>query len=233
MIPFRDNIPARTKPVVTVTIILVNVIVFLYELALPADGLESFFFANGLVPAKLEAFGMDPVGAVTQVGSGMFTSMFLHGGLLHLLGNMWYLWIFGDNIEDRMGHFRFLLFYLLCGLLAGGAHLVFNLDSSIPSIGASGAVAGVLGAYLLSYPFARILTIIPLFIIWPIIELPALLVLGFWFLVQLFNGFAFLGASPELAGGVAWWAHIGGFFAGILLVGLFARPVVRRYRFEA
>jgi membrane associated rhomboid family serine protease len=145
---------------------------------------------------------------------------------------MWYLWIFGDNVEDRMGHFRFLVFYLLCGLLAGGAHLLFNLESSIPSIGASGAVAGVLGAYLLSYPFARVATIIPLFLLWPIVELPAVLVLGVWFLVQLSSGFAALSVAAQAAGGIAWWAHIGGFLSGMLLIGIFARPVRRRYEWE-
>ena len=158
--------------------------------------------------------------------------MFLHAGWFHLIGNMWFLWIFGDNVEDRLGHFRFLVFYLICGALASLAHILFNLNSVIPSVGASGAVAGVLGAYLVTYPFARVLTLIPLFFLWPVVELPAILVLGFWFLVQLLNGTAPVAVASETAGGVAWWAHIGGFLAGIVLLLILAKPPTRRYYWE-
>lgn len=219
MIPFRDNIPARRYPVMTVTIIAVNVLAFFYELSLPTPLLQPFLATYGVVPAHVH-----PV--------SLLTSMFLHGGWLHLLGNMWFLWIFGDNVEDRMGAGRFLAFYLLCGFLGGLAHLVFNLGSNVPSIGASGAIAGVLGAYLISYPFARVLTIVPLLLFWPIIELPAILVLGFWFLIQLFNGAASVGVAAQMSAGVAWWAHIGGFIAGMLLLSSFAREPVRRYYWE-
>lgn len=233
MIPFRDNIPSRTFPLVTLAIIVANVAVFLYELTLPAPQLESFIRYNAVIPGKLRYLAEAPGLVLADTGRTVLWSMFLHGGWFHLLGNMWYLWIFGDNVEDRMGHFRFLVFYLLCGAAGSWAHILFNLDSRIPSIGASGAIAGVLGAYLICYPFARVLTLIPLFLLWPVVELPALIVLGSWFLVQLLNGAATIAASTQTATGVAWWAHIGGFAAGLILVGLFARPAPRRYRWEA
>lgn len=231
MIPFRDNIPSRRYPLMTVLIILVNVGAFLYELSLPPRALEQFIFVYGIVPARLQLAADYPV----QVFSGLATSslfaMFLHGGWIHLLGNMWYLWIFGDNIEDRMGHFRFVIFYLICGFAATAAHILFNPDSRIPSIGASGAVAGVLGAYLLSYPYARILTLLPFFLFWPIVELPAVLVLGLWFFIQVMSGTAAVATSAQ-TGGVAWWAHIGGFVAGLILIEIFAKRPVRRYYWE-
>jgi membrane associated rhomboid family serine protease len=156
--------------------------------------------------------------------------MFLHGGWLHLIGNMWYLWIFGDNVEDRVGHIRFLAFYLLCGFGAGIAHTIINANTAVPSIGASGAIAGVLGAYLVSYPFARVLTLVPLFIFIQIIEIPAVIVLGLWFVIQFFNGTAALASTTAAsAGGVAWWAHVGGFLLGVLLIGLFPRRGRQRY----
>lgn len=231
MIPFRDNVAARRYPVMTVSLILLNLAIFVYELNLPPSELEELIFSYGATPARfLPEAAEDSVLPLALLS--LFTSMFLHGGWLHVLGNMWYLWIFGDNIEDRMGHLRFLVFYLSCGLLAGVAHTSLNLSSSIPSIGASGAVAGVLGAYLVSYPFARILTIVPLFLFWPIIELPAILVLGSWFLIQFFYGTTALQQTAEVAGGVAWWAHIGGFLAGIVLLQLFASsPKTRRRTF--
>ncbi|MFQ5738659.1 MAG: rhomboid family intramembrane serine protease [Acidobacteriota bacterium] len=232
MIPFRDNIPSRRYPLVTVAIIMANVAAFFYELSLGSDTIDSFIQLNGVIPAKLELALRAPIAVFSDTGRTMLWSMFLHGGWFHLIGNMWYLWIFGDNVEDRMGHFRFLGFYLLCGFIASAVHIAFNLDSRIPSIGASGAVAGVLGAYMISYPFARVLTLVPLFLIWPVLELPALFVLGFWFLVQFLNGAASLTAASQTAGGVAWWAHIGGFVAGILLLSFFAKPQNRRYSWK-
>jgi rhomboid family protein len=159
--------------------------------------------------------------------------MFLHGGWLHLIGNMWYLWIFGDNIEDRLGHFSYLIFYLLCGLGAGVVHTILNYDVRVPSIGASGAIAGVLGAYLVSYPGARILTLIPIFIFMQIIEIPAVIVLGFWFIMQFLSGTASLASATANAGGVAWWAHVGGFVIGMILVGLFPRRDRSRYEYHS
>src|SRR6185295_4203448 len=161
------------------------------------------------------------------------TAMFLHGGWLHLIGNMWYLWIFGDNIEDRLGHVTYLLFYLLCGLGAGIVHTFFNAESVLPSVGASGAIAGVLGAYVISYPFARVVTLVPIFIFVQIIEIPALIVLGFWFVMQLFTGTAALATTSANNGGVAWWAHIGGFVIGIILVSIFPRKDRPRYDYAA
>ncbi len=232
MIPFRDDVRARAFPLVTLGIILVNIALFFYEVSLPAPVLESFISQNGVVPARMGFFSQAPGAVLAFTGRTVLWSMFLHGGWFHLLGNMWYLWIFGDNVEDRMGHFRFLVFYLACGACASAAHIFLNLDSRIPSIGASGAIAGVLGAYLVSYPFARVMTIIPLFLFWPIVELPAIVVLGGWFLVQLLNGTASVGATAETVGGIAWWAHIGGFLAGVLLINVFAKPTPRRYQWE-
>lgn len=221
MLPFRDDVQARRFPLVTIAVIFSNLAVFFYELSVPSPLLEELIFRYGVIPARLGQVTADPVATLGLFGVNLFTSMFLHGGWFHLLGNVWYLWIFGDNVEDRMGRFRFLLFYLLCGLIAGAIHTFFNLSSTIPSIGASGAIAGVLGAYLVSFPFARVLTLVPLFLFWPIIELPAILVLGSWFLIQLLNGTAAVAVSSQTAGGVAWWAHIGGFLAGMMLLTAF------------
>ena len=229
MIPFRDNIPSRSFPIITVLIIAINTLAFLYELSL-GRGLERFMYQYSVVPAAV----LSPSSNVTlpELIVPYFTSMFLHAGWMHLIGNMWYLWIFGDNIEDRLGHFGFLIFYLLCGLGAGIVHTLFNPYSTVPSLGASGAIAGVLGAYLVSYPFARVLTLLPIFVFIQIIEIPALIVLGFWFLLQFLYGAASLG-SPASAGGVAWWAHVGGFVVGIILLSVFPKEPVAHPRYEA
>jgi membrane associated rhomboid family serine protease len=218
MIPFRDNIPSLRFPICTVTIIAANVIVFLYELYLPGPALEGFVSRFGVVPSRFldSSAGLTTLLFVSTVP--FISSMFIHAGFLHLLGNMWYLWIFGDNIEDRLGRGRFLLFYLSCGVIASLIHLAFNFGSDLPSVGASGAIAGILGAYLVTFPHARILTLIPIFIFWQIIELPAILVLGFWFLIQLLSGTAAIAVFSQSGGGVAWWAHVGGFVAGMLLI---------------
>jgi membrane associated rhomboid family serine protease len=221
MIPFRDNIPSRTFPVITITIILANVLVFLYELGL-GRGLEPFMMQYGVVPAAVFAWPQSNL-PFTAVALPFLTSMFLHGGWLHLIGNMWYLWIFGDNVEDRLGHFTFLIFYVLCGIGAGIVHTVVNYDNVVPTVGASGAIAGVLGAYVISYPTARVLTLLPIFIFWPMVEVPAVFFLGFWFIVQFFSGTASLGTSVSAGGGVAFWAHIGGFIIGMILVTMFPR----------
>lgn len=222
MIPFRDNIPSRTYPIITVFIILINVLAFLYELSL-GRALEPFIKQYGVVPALVYAWPHSDL-AFSVVAVPFLTSMFLHGGWLHLIGNMWYLWIFGDNVEDRLGHFKFLIFYLLAGLGAGIVHTIFNANTVIPSVGASGAIAGVLGAYLVSFPYARVLTLIPIFFFIQVIEVPAMIVLGFWFVVQFLNGTASLASTAATdGGGIAWWAHIGGFVIGMLLLGLFPR----------
>lgn len=214
MIPLRDTIPSRTVPIVNYTLIIINGLVFFYQLTLGA-GLPYFVTRYGIVPARFfnpQLFGQDLFGAAVLP---LITFMFLHGGWFHFIGNMLYLWIFGDNVEDRIGHVRYLMFYLLCGLVSGLVQLFIYPSSHLPIVGASGAIAGVMGGYLLLYPFARVVTLFFFFFFVQIIEIPALFFLGFWFLFQ------FLSGSLSLAGeggGVAWWAHIGGFVWGALLV---------------
>lgn len=220
MIPFRDSVPSSRYPIVTVSIIAVNVLAFVYQLTISSgQQLQGFVYSFGMVPARLTASEAFAQYDLPSFWLTLVTSMFLHGGLAHLFGNMLYMWVFADNVEDRMGPWRFLLFYMICGAGAGLVHVFFNPDSTVPTIGASGAVSGVLGAYLLLYPRARVLVLVPLLLIWPIIELPAMLVLGAWFLLQLLSGVGEQGA--EQISGVAWWAHVGGFVVGFLLVHFF------------
>ena len=221
MIPLRDNIPSQRAPVVTVGIIIVNVIVFLNQLALPPRAAARFVYAYGLIPLEISS-GDLLVTHPVPVHATILTSMFVHGGLFHIAGNMLYLWIFGDNVEDRMGRLRFLIFYLLSGLAAAAAQILSNPFSRVPMVGASGAISGILGAYLLLFPHARVVTLI--FFGWFIrlVEIPALFVLGLWIVVQVLSGVL---ASAEEAGGVAWFAHIGGFVAGLVMV----IPLKRRY----
>ncbi len=207
-------------------LILINAAAFLYELSL-GSALESFAGQYGIVPARVLAWPESEL-PFTALALPFLTSMFLHAGWMHLIGNMWYLWIFGDNVEDRLGHFSFLAFYLLSGVGAGIVQTSINPYTTIPSIGASGAIAGVLGAYLVSYPFARVLTLLPLGIMFPIVEIPAMIVLGSWFIIQFFSGAAALAVTDTNVGGVAWWAHIGGFVIGIFLLGLMPKRSVQR-----
>ncbi|HEY7447935.1 MAG TPA: rhomboid family intramembrane serine protease [Vicinamibacterales bacterium] len=209
MIPLRDVIPSRTTPFITIAIIALNAAAFLFEISLPADRLETFFRAYGVVPA---IFSWPTV----------LTSMFLHGGWLHFLGNMLYLWIFGDNVEDRLGHARYTVFYLLCGTVAALAQVWTRPDSMIPTIGASGAIAGVMGAYFVLFPHSRVLTLIPLLVFWELLEIPAIFFLGIWFVMQLFSGVGSLAAAGD-TGGVAFWAHVAGFVAGLGGVFVFRR----------
>lgn len=212
MIPLRDVIPSRTFPFFTIVFISLNSVAFLFELSLGDRALEAFMYRYGVVPVQ---FRWLPV----------FTSMFLHGGWLHFLGNMLYLWIFGDNVEDRLGHGRFVLFYLFCGATAALAHVFMNPLSTVPTIGASGAIAGVMGAYFVMYPHSRILALVPLIIIWDIIEVPAILFLGFWFLMQFFSGVGSIAADVGAeSGGVAFWAHVAGFVAGTGAVLVLRKP---------
>jgi len=201
MIPLRDVIPSRTTPYVTVTIIVLNALAWFLELSLPRDVLPLFLQVYGVVPARLHA-------------TTLLTSMFLHGSWMHVIGNMWYLWIFGDNVEDRVGHGRFIAFYLLCGIAAALGQIVIDPGSTLPTIGASGAIAGVMGAYFVLYPRSRVLTLIPLVIFWEVIEVPAPLLLGFWFLMQLFSAGAIAHTSSTGGGGVAFMAHVVGFLCG-------------------
>jgi membrane associated rhomboid family serine protease len=219
--------------VVSITIIALNVLAFLFELTLDPESLDLFVQEFSVVPGRYLSGGFYPASLLTDTGLVLpvFTAMFLHGGWSHIGGNMLYLWIFGDNVEDRMGHGRFLVFYLLCGVLATGAHILTNAGSTVPSLGASGAIAGVLGGYLLLYPRARVVTLIPIFIFFQTVQIPALFLLGFWFLQQFLYGTMSLGVHSAQTGGVAWWAHIGGFLAGMALVHIFKRRdyrVVRR-----
>ncbi len=216
MIPIRDRNPSGTFPYVTIGIIIVNILIFLYELSL-GSGLGEFIMKFGVVPLKVSYYSQVPGLSFINTFFPFISSMFLHGGFVHLIGNMWFLWIFGDNIEDKLGHFKFTAFYFLCGIIASSVHVFFNSQSNVPCVGGSGAIAGVLGAYMITFPHARVVTIVPLFVFIQVMELPAIFVLGFWFVIQFFNGAASITASASGAG-VAWWAHIGGFAAGVIIL---------------
>jgi membrane associated rhomboid family serine protease len=201
VIPLRDVIPSRTTPYITITIIALNALAWLFELSLPHETLNAFLTTYGVVPAYFAP-------------ATLITSMFLHGSWSHVLGNMWYLWIFGDNVEDRVGHGRFILFYLLCGIVAALGQVAVDPHSTLPTIGASGAIAGVMGAYFVLYPHSRVLTLIP-WIFLQIVELPAIVLLGFWFVMQLFSAGTIAMTTTSQAGGVAFAAHIVGFLTGV------------------
>ena len=208
MIPLRSTERVYSTAVVTLVLIIINTLVFLYENMLPGWALDVFIARYGIVPDRLHL-------------SSLVTSMFLHGGWLHLIGNMWFLWIFGRNLEDIIGSGRFLVFYLLCGLAAAVIHVFFNPFSRVPTVGASGAIAGVMGAYVIKFPRARITTLVPIFIFLTTIEIPAFVLLLYWFAIQFFSGIGSVGYSQVSSGGIAWFAHIGGFVAGMLLIYMF------------
>jgi len=230
MIPLKDNLTPRRFPIMTLSLIVVNILVFIYELTLGPD-LMSFFRRYAIVPENFFAGGYyDYFGRIQQlspleIAFPLLTSMFLHGGFLHIAGNMLYLWIFGDNIEDKIGSVRFLLLYLASGLVAATAHLIMNSDSSVPSLGASGAVSGILGAYILLYPRAKILTVLPILFFLQFFELPAFFFIGTWLVQQLLYGMVIFWSTGAESGGIAWWAHIGGFIAGLAFV-LMLKPRV-------
>jgi membrane associated rhomboid family serine protease len=209
VIPLRDVVPSRTTPYITITIIALNALAWLFELSLPHEVLNEFIRAYGVVPAAFSA-------------PTLITSMFLHGSWSHVLGNMWYLWIFGDNVEDRVGHGRFIVFYLLCGMTAALGQIAVGPHSTLPTIGASGAIAGVMGAYFVLYPRSRVLTLIP-WIFLQIVELPAIVLLGFWFVMQLFSAGTIAMTTSSSGGGVAFAAHVVGFLAGMGGVFLFKK----------
>jgi membrane associated rhomboid family serine protease len=218
MFPLRDTQPSYSKPVVTVLLIVVNLLVFLFEFSLDPYTRNAFIFTYGLVP---DHFAL----------SSVFTSMFLHAGWFHVLGNMWFLWIFGDNIEDILGHGKFLLFYLLCGVAAAMAQFFFDPFSRVPMVGASGAIAGVMGAYMVKFPRSRIVTFVFVFVFFTTVDIPAWAMLIYWFVLQLVGGFDSITASMySRGGGTAFLAHVGGFVAGIALVYLLGarRPYYRR-----
>ncbi|MGB2672194.1 MAG: rhomboid family intramembrane serine protease [Candidatus Acidiferrum sp.] len=209
-IPLKDLNPHKTYPVVNTLLILANVIVFLFQFTLSPHQYHAFAMAYSTVPARVPAFLNGHVGFETAF-LPIFTSMFLHSGFLHIAGNMLFLWIFGDNVEDYFGHLTYLLFYLVCGIGSGLCHIIFNLHSTIPALGASGAISGVMGAYIILYPRARVLTLVVIFFL----PIPAFVILGYWFLLQFVAGVSSVGGAAT--GGVAWWAHIGGFLLGMLI----------------
>ncbi len=225
-IPLNDHIRRQTFWIITLALIAANVAAFLFELSLGRD-LDRMIFLFGIIPARYTT----PRGLAMVTPAGffipVFVSMFLHGGWIHLLGNMLFLFVFGRSIEDRFGHLKFLAIYFLAGFGAALFHIVLNAGSRIPSIGASGAIAGVLGAYLFSFPTARITTLIPLFFFFWTVQIPAVLILGYWFLIQFLTGFATLAIQSATGGGVAWWAHVGGFLVGFILAATL-RPRRRR-----
>jgi membrane associated rhomboid family serine protease len=217
MIPLRSTERVYSTPAVVISLIAANLLIFLYEASMSPYGLEVFIQRHGLVPDHLRY-------------ATLLTSMFLHGGWLHVLGNMWFLWVYGRNLEDLMGPAKFFAFYMVCGLAAAVVHVFFNPYSTAPTVGASGAIAGVMGGYLVKFPRARIITLVPIFVFFTTLEIPAALLLIYWFLIQAFSGWGSI-RDPMMSqqGGVAWFAHVGGFVAGILLVNLMA-PHQPRYR---
>ncbi len=218
MIPLRDDNKAQRVPVVTRALILANVVAFAFELSL-GDSLTEFMREWGVVPGRLIASFSGDTSLPVEFAT-LLTSMFLHGGWLHLIGNMWYLWIFGDNVEDRMNPVRYLFFYLAAGVFAALVHSALLPGSPVPTVGASGAIAGVLGAYAQAYPRARVLTLIPVFFFFQVVAIPALILLGVWFLIQFISGTLSFGSG---SGGVAWWAHIAGFVFGFVTMALMNR----------
>ncbi len=221
MLPLKDNIPTRTFPFVTIAVIVLNSLIFLYQLSLGRAGEHLFIYSFGAIPYEFSQMTAIVPFRPFPYPLSIFTSMFVHGNLLHVAGNMLYLWIFGNNVEDRVGHGRFVLFYLICGAVGALAHIFVSPEATVPMVGASGAIAGVLGAYLLLYPKAKILTLIFFGFFFRMVELPAIVVLGLWIIIQVLNGSQALGLN--LPGGVAWFAHIGGFAAGMLLLPFFKR----------
>ncbi|HBH97425.1 MAG TPA: rhomboid family intramembrane serine protease [Candidatus Omnitrophica bacterium] len=219
MIPIRDTISARHTAYLVRALVLVNSVIFLWEL-LQGPDIPGWIYRFGVTPSAWTATVPWDVPEWPRLVVTLFTSQFLHGGLLHLASNMLYLWIFGDNVEDRLGHGRFLLLYLGSGVVASLTQLVIQPASSVPMIGASGAIAGILGAYFLLFPFARITTLVPLIFAWQFVQLPAFVFLGIWFLLQWVQGMTTVGRVADVGGGIAWWAHVGGFVSGLLLTRL-------------
>ena len=216
MIPLKDDNPTQTLPLITIGLVTINILVYIYQLTLSSEGLETFLFRYGAIPGRLiHPLEVDPAFSQTiPFGLTIFSSMFLHGGMFHLLGNMLYLWIFGNNVEDSLGHVKYIIFYLISGFFASFIHTLSDLNSSVPMIGASGAIAGVLGAYLVLFPRANVSTLFIFIIFFKIIKVPAVLILGLWFLLQLLN-------AGSGGGSVAWYAHVGGFLSGVVLIQIF------------
>jgi membrane associated rhomboid family serine protease len=216
MIPLKANIFRSRVAIVNALLILVNVLAFIHELTLSPKMGQALVYMFGLIPAR-EQLLFSPHGiTLGQAILPMFTSMFLHGGWMHLLGNMLFLWVFGGAVEEALGHFQYLIFYLICGVGSALVHTVFNLGSKLPTVGASGAISGVMGAFIVLFPTARVTTLIPALLLFFTVRIPAYLMLGYWFFIQFFSGVASLRMTDQ--GGVAWWAHVGGFILGAMLV---------------
>lgn len=226
MLPIKDSIPSYNTPAMLYALLIANGVVFVFEMSLGEDEIKAFFHVFGFIPSYLTDF-FQGESSDMNIFMPLLSSMFLHGGLAHLIGNMWTLWIFGDNVEDRMGSLRFLIFYLLCGIIASLVHWMFNPLSNVPSVGASGAISGVLGAYFLLYPLARVIVLVPVFF-WPFFfDVPAMFYLAVWFLGQIIG--AQLAPNDPSVGGIAFAAHIGGFISGLLLMPLFIRRQKKPY----
>ena len=234
MIPIRDDTPTYSTPYINYLLIALNVLVFLFEISLSPPVREAFVYQFGVEPVRvLAAVGLANVYAPQPSVLPLLTSMFLHAGWLHLIGNMWFLWIFGDNIEDYLGHFNYLIFYLVSGIGASLFHILLNSNSDLPSVGASGAIAGVMGAYFLLFPSARVLMLVPLLFFFTFIWLPAWIVLGYWFVLQFLGGAATaITAAGRQTGGVAFWAHVGGFVVGLAMIKLLPQRMNRRARYQ-
>lgn len=216
MIPLKSEKPRRSAPLITILLIALNFLVFFFQLSLPPKAENTLVASLGVVPVRAERMLSHPVRRIGPAVIPLVTSMFLHGGWLHILGNMLFLRVFGGNVEDRLGHMRYLLFYFIGGIGSAVVHIFANWGSKVPTIGASGAISGVMGAYIMLFPRSRILTLVPLIIFFFTIRLPALLMIGYWFVIQFLSGVSSLGESDQ--GGVAWWAHVGGFLLGAFLV---------------
>lgn len=215
MIPLKTDVLRHSVAVFNGLLIFLNIVVFFYELSLPPRQGQALVFVFGLTPAHLQLFFTGQGGTLGQAFLPMLTSMFLHGGWMHLLGNMLFLWVFGGSVEEALGHFVYPFFYVICGLGAAAVHTIFNWGSQVPTVGASGAISGVMGAFVVLFPRARVTTLIPVLLLFFTVQIPAVLMLGYWFFLQFFSGVASLGVSDQ--GGVAWWAHVGGFLLGAFL----------------
>ena len=236
MIPIRDDTPTYSTPYINYVLIALNIAIFLFQKFVLPSGQEAQFVNEfALVPIRIEAaFGLTNVYIPHASALPLLTSMFLHAGWLHVIGNMWVLWIFGDNIEDYLGHFSYLVFYLVSGLAGSLLHIVLNANSSVPSVGASGAIAGVMGAYFLLFPSARVLTLVPLIIIFTFVWLPAWIVLGYWFVLQFLSGAAntIVSSGSRHGSGIAFWAHVGGFVEGLVMIKLLPKRMRQRSRYS-
>jgi membrane associated rhomboid family serine protease len=236
MIPIKDDTPTYSTPYINYVLIALNTLVFLFEVSLNPSTRNAFVFQFGVEPIRvLAGLGLANAHVPNPSALPLFTSMFLHASWLHLIGNMWVLWIFGDNIEDYLGHFGYLVFYLVSGLAASLLHIFLNADSTVPSVGASGAIAGVMGAYFLLFPAARVLTLVPLIIFFTFVWLPAWIVLGYWFVLQFLSGaataIAYSSSTRGGGGGIAFWAHVGGFVAGVVMIKLLPKRMRQRSRY--